>query len=209
MRRTNKRRSYPLTPKSKWKTFRHCGTFLSLKVQICGHVHHRTNGQQLCTKSKNGWFLWKGICTDNPLQDCYGKHSSEKFYSKMDGRTHQPGNVCSCIVSKVCSWPCTWTTSKWQEGTRISSPCRKISWTKLIWRSPLRTLIKCSWDALNGNVSRTTGLSPTIRKCSSHEFLQELQKSSQILGKNNWKSDCVVLRHGRTRADNALNGTAV
>ena len=48
-------------------------------------------------------------------------------YYKLDGM-HQPGNACSCILSKVDSCPCTWTPSKWRRRSRIWGPRGK--WKK-------------------------------------------------------------------------------
>ena len=43
----------------------------------------------------------------------------------MDGRKHQPGNACLCIVSKVSSCLCSWTTSTWVGKSRIWNLCGK------------------------------------------------------------------------------------
>ena len=52
-------------------------------------------------------FHLKGTCAETTLLDCSGRDSSKRFCLKMDGRTHQPGNACLSIVSRVYSCPST------------------------------------------------------------------------------------------------------
>ena len=73
---------------------------------------HGTNGQMHRRMSKNRFPWGKELVRTPPLQVCDGRDSSKRLYSKMDGRRHHPGNVCSCIISKVCSCPRAWTTFK-------------------------------------------------------------------------------------------------
>ena len=76
------------------------------------------------------------------------------------------------------------------------------------WEAWCVSLTTCTWDGLNANAKRTTfTLTSTARRCSSHEFPQELLKSWQVLQ----KSTRMSLRGPTTWRDlhrNAWNGTA-
>ena len=60
----------------------------------------------------------------------------EGFTAKGMGRKQQPGNVCSFIDSKDCSYPCTWMTSKWQGRKRIWSRCDTLFMKKVDSEKP-------------------------------------------------------------------------
>ena len=62
------------------------GRACSVVMATFKRVHHGTSGRNHGPILKNQWLFWKEICTDITLQDCYGRDSSKKFYSKMDGR---------------------------------------------------------------------------------------------------------------------------
>ena len=76
MRWTSQRRSISLHP-----------------VLIYGHVHHVTNGRKHGRTSKIQWLFWEGTYIFTPLQDCFGRDSSEKCNFNMD-------------LEKVPTWEC-------------------------------------------------------------------------------------------------------
>ena len=115
---------YPLTPKSKWKALQH-----DYKLHKCECLEkwkrpQRNRWPQDCGRIlEHQCFLWRGIRTDTLLQVCYGKDSSKRFCLEIDGRKHQPGNACLCVVSKVYSYQCTWTSSNWLGRSAFQSLC--------------------------------------------------------------------------------------
>ena len=83
----------------------HCLYFPSSNVLLCGYVSHVTHGQKRGRVLKNQWFLWKGFYGDILPQVCDGKKQLEEvLLQKRIGESTKPGNVCSLIASKVCSY---------------------------------------------------------------------------------------------------------
>ena len=75
------------------------------------------------------------------------------------------------------------------------------------WDAWCVLLTTCTWDGLNANAKPTTFSLTSTARCSSHEFLQQLLKSWQVLQK--WTR--MSLRGPTTWRDmhrNAWNGTA-
>ena len=76
-------------------------------------------------------FLLEGMCTHTSWQDCFGRDSSKRFYSKTDVRKLQSGTVSSCIDNKDSFFPFSWTIWRWQGQSR--SHVEKIDETSWSW----------------------------------------------------------------------------
>ena len=86
----------------------------------------------------------------HPLAGLLWSKTIWKSYSgRWMGENYQPGNACSCIVSKFCSYLCSWTTSKWLGRSTISNSRGRNSWNTLIWRNlaPFLDKVYFGWNS--------------------------------------------------------------
>ena len=110
----------------------------------------------------------------------------------MDVRKQQLGNVCSFIVSKVCSCLCTWTTSTSKKETEFASLVGKMDETSGS-EEPTTLLDQVYIGYTQRECKLNNSLVEDYRKMSSHEFPQELPTTWPDTHRNalnvtaNWK----------------------
>ena len=84
-------------------------------------VYPNQNGGRFDTAGTSRvWFFWKRICTGLPCRSAERRHSSKRFWLKMDGIKNQPGNAFFCAsparsipIRKRARHQNDWTTSRW------------------------------------------------------------------------------------------------
>ena len=150
----------------------------------------------------NQWCPWRGICVDILLQSCRGNDSLRRFSAEWTGQITNFGMCVFVHKNKDRCYPFTWTTSTWQEGSRIRLPCGRNGWEMWILLNRRHFLITRIWSA---NANRTAASSTSAEKCSSHEFPQEQQKKLP----DSWKvhGQVIAWRHGGTRKKNGKVST--
>ena len=158
---------YPLTPKSKWKTLRHC-----LNVLIFGHVYNGTHGKKHDRRLMNQWFLWKGIYMDTPLAGFL----CERQLDKVIGKKHKPWN-------QQCQFLSVYVYDINMAGEKDNL---KPMWKHVDLETPTSFLDRFV-AVLNANVNRRTVSLTSTEHCAGHECPQEQLKSCQIQGRRTKK----------------------
>ena len=154
----------------------HCSNFPRLSFLTYGYVYHDTSGQNHGTSLKNQWFFGKGISTDTPLQDCYGRDSSKKHLVD-NWRKHQPGNFC--FVHRQ-QGPCL---SVYVDDIKMASKEDNLepTWKRLMkhvdLEKPTSFLDHVYLGCTQRECKAKQNLVEENRKCSTRESLQERLKS--------------------------------